>query len=60
LQIAQVELKSHVIEVHIAKKNMLDSVMALGCQDIESARVWYQCMIKAQGKKMEALLLSMY
>ncbi len=54
------ELKSHVIEVHIAKKNMLDSVMALGCQDIESARVWYQCMIKAQGKKMEALLLSMY
>lgn len=60
LQAAQVALKSHVIEVHVVKKNQLDNVFALGCQDIESARVWYQCMIKAQGKKMEALLLSMY
>ena len=29
------------LQVHVAKKNMLDNVLALGCQDIESARVWY-------------------
>jgi hypothetical protein len=28
------------LQVHVPKKNMLDNVLALGCQDIESARVW--------------------